>query len=94
MSAWYVFASLGFYPVCPVAGEYILASPVFDKAVLHLPGRKTFTIKTLDQAPENVFVKSVTLNGEAYNDIVLRFEDLAKGGEMVFAMSPARPGEE
>lgn len=88
MSAWYMFAALGFYPVCPVSGEYILASPIFDKAVLHLPGGKTFTIRTVGGGPENVYVKSVTLNGQPYEGIALRFEDLIRGGEMVFEMSP------
>ena len=89
MSAWYIFATLGFYPVNPVSGEYVLASPVFDRARIHLPKGKTFTIETVNQAPENVYVKSMTLNGKPYDDIVLHYEDLAKGGKMVFEMAPS-----
>lgn len=89
MSAWYMFAALGFYPVCPVSGEYILASPTFDKAVIHLPGGKTFRIVTKNAGPENVYVKSMTLNGQPYDDIALRYEDLIRGGEMTFEMAPA-----
>ena len=89
MSAWYMFASLGFYPVCPVSGEYILASPTFDRAVIHLPGRKTFTIVTKGGGPERVYVKSMMLNGEPYEGIALRYEDLIRGGEMVFEMAPS-----
>ena len=87
MSAWYMFAALGFYPVCPVSGEYILASPTFDKAVIHLPGGKRFTIVTKNAGPQNVYVKSMTLNGKPYDDIALRYEDLIRGGEMVFEMA-------
>ena len=87
MSAWYMFAALGFYPVCPVSGEYILASPTFDKAVIHLPGGKEFTIITKNAGPQNVYVKSMTLNGKPYDDIALRYEDLIRGGEMVFEMA-------
>ncbi len=87
MSAWYMFAALGFYPVNPVSGEYILASPTFDKAVIHLPGGKTFTIVTKNAGPKNIYVKSMTLNGKPYDDIALRYEDLIRGGEMVFEMS-------
>ena len=88
MSAWYMFASLGFYPVCPVSGEYILASPTFDRAVIRLPGGKTFTIVTKNGGPQNVYVRSMTLNGAPYDDIALRWEDLRRGGEMVFEMAP------
>ncbi len=88
MSAWYMFAALGFYPVCPVSGEYIIASPTFERAVIHLPGGKTFTIVTKNAGPENVYVKSMTLNGQPYDDIALRYEDLIRGGEMVFEMAP------
>ena len=88
MSAWYMFAALGFYPVCPVSGEYILASPTFERAVIHLPKGKTFTIVTHGAGPENVYVRSMTLNGQPYDDIALRFEDLIRGGEMVFEMAP------
>ena len=87
MSAWYMFAALGFYPVCPVSGEYILASPTFDKAVIHLPGGKEFTIITKNAGPQNVYVKSMTLNGKPYDDIALRYEDLIRGGEMIFEMA-------
>ena len=87
MSAWYMFAALGFYPVCPVSGEYILASPTFDKAVIHLPRGKRFTIVTKNGGPQNVYVKSMTLNGKPYDDIALRWEDLRRGGEMVFEMA-------
>ena len=88
MSAWYMFAALGFYPVCPVSGEYILASPTFERAVIHLPKGKTFTIVTHGAGPENVYVRSMTLNGRPYDDIALRYEDLIRGGEMTFEMAP------
>ncbi|MBR1575079.1 MAG: GH92 family glycosyl hydrolase [Bacteroidales bacterium] len=88
MSAWYMFAALGFYPVCPVSGEYILASPTFERAVIHLPGGKQFTIVTKNGGPRSAYVKSVTLNGNPHDGIALRYEDLRRGGEMVFEMAP------
>jgi putative alpha-1,2-mannosidase len=44
MSAWYVFTALGFYPVAPGSGEYILGRPFLPKTAMRLPNGKTFTI--------------------------------------------------
>ena len=44
MSAWYVFSSLGFYPVCPATDRYMLSSPRFQKITLNLIGGKKYTI--------------------------------------------------
>ncbi len=86
MSAWYVFSALGFYPVCPGSNEYVLGSPIVDEAVIQLEG-KTFKIKTINQSPENIYVKRILLNGKTYNKLFIRHEDLTEGGELVFEMS-------
>ena len=44
MSAWYVLSSLGFYSVTPGTNEYIIGTPLFDKATINLENGKTFTI--------------------------------------------------
>lgn len=86
MSAWYVFSALGFYPVCPGSNEYVLGSPIVDDAVIKLEG-KSFTIKTINQSPENVFVKEIFLNGKPYHKLFIRHEEVIAGGELVFEMS-------
>lgn len=86
MSAWYVFAALGFYPVCPGTPYYVLASPSFDTATLHLENGKTFCLKAQNASRENIYIQRVTLNGKPYTHNFLRHEDIMKGGTMEFVM--------
>ncbi len=88
MSAWYIFGALGFYPVCPVDGCYMLASPSFSKAVIRLPKGKTFTIIAKNASAKNIFVQEAYLNGEPYDKNYLMHMDIAKGGVMTFIMGP------
>ncbi len=87
MSAWYVFSALGFYPVNPASGHYVLGSPMVDEAIIHLPDGKTFHIKTINQGAQNVYVKSITLRGEKLTGVHLTHQDLVNGGELIFEMS-------
>lgn len=81
MSAWYVFSALGFYPVNPASGEYEITTPVFRKAVLHLPNGKDFTITTDRKETAQCYIKSMRLNGKAKKDYTLRYDDIMNGGE-------------
>jgi putative alpha-1,2-mannosidase len=87
MSAWYIFSALGFYPVCPGNNEYVLGSPSVSEAKLNLENGKTFTIKAPGLSKQNIYVKRILLNGEPYNKLFIRHEDIMAGGEMVFEMS-------
>ena len=62
MSAWYVFGALGFYPVNPVSGEYVIGTPMLEEAVIQLPGRKTFTVKAPRKEDNEVYICSMKLN--------------------------------
>jgi len=84
MSAWYIFSSLGFYPVCPGSDTYALGSPLVKSAVIDLGNGKTLTIKTEYQSPENVHVKSVTLNGRKLDEPFVNYSGLIGGGELLF----------
>jgi len=86
MSAWYVLSSLGFYPVFPASTEYVFGSPLFKKATLHLPEGKNFTVETVNNSPENIYIQRVELNGEEYNKMSISHEDIMKGGELKFVM--------
>lgn len=86
MSAWYIFASLGFYPVCPGSPYYVLASPSFAKATLHLENGKTFTLQAENASKENIYIQQVTLNGKPYTRNYITHKDITEGGEMVFVM--------
>ena len=87
MSAWYLFSAMGFYPVNPAGGEYILGAPQIAKVVLTLPDNKTFIIEAKELSEENKYVKSVTLNGEAVEGLSIHHNDIMKGGTLVFTMT-------
>lgn len=88
MSAWYVFASLGFYPVCPGTPYYAIASPSFKKAVINLENHKKFTIVAHNASPENIYIQSATLNGMAYDKNYFSHDDIVSGGKLEFIMGP------
>lgn len=91
MSAWYVFSALGFYPVNPASGEYVIGSPTVDHAEIMLPGGKKFTIVVKRKGGAGaVYVKSVKLNGHKLDGYVLKHADIMKGGTLEFEMV-ARP---
>jgi putative alpha-1,2-mannosidase len=90
MSAWYIFSSLGFYPVSPGDNNYSLGSPLVSKATIHLENGKTFTVEAIDQSKTNVYVRKVLLNGKPLPSPVLKYEDILNGGTLQFFMS-AKP---
>ncbi|MDR0790244.1 MAG: GH92 family glycosyl hydrolase [Bacteroidales bacterium] len=86
MSAWFVMSALGFYPVNPVSNEYVIGSPLFDKAVINLENGKTFTINATG-AEHKQYVKSLTLNGKPYNKSYITYDQIMAGGTLTFEMS-------
>jgi predicted alpha-1,2-mannosidase len=92
-SAWYVFSAMGFYPVCPGSGEYVLGTPYFDSLKLHLQGGKTLVIDARGNSPEARYVDALTLNGEAIDRNYLTHDELMAGGHIVCTMS-ATPNTE
>lgn len=87
MSAWYLFSSIGFYPVCPGSDQYMLGSPLVESATIRLENGNTFSIKTINQSPDNVYVKSVTWKGFPWKERYITHEMIQNGGELVFEMS-------
>nr|WP_198999972.1 GH92 family glycosyl hydrolase [Flavobacterium sp. ASV13] len=92
MSAWYIFSSLGFYPVAPGSDEYALGSPLVKKAVFNLESGKNFEVETVNQSDKNVFVSKVLLNGKELKKPFLKHEDVINGGKITFYMS-AKPNK-
>ena len=86
MSAWFVFTSLGFYPVAPGSNEYILGRPFVRKATLNLPNGKRFTViaDALDDA--HTFVGGVMLDGKPLDRAFITHQELMAGGELRFTM--------
>ena len=89
-SAWYVFSAMGFYPVCPGAGEYVLGAPYFDEMTLHLENGRNVSIKANDNTDDNCYVNSLTLNGKPYSKNYIKRSDLMQGAQFVYNMS-AKP---
>ncbi len=87
MSAWYVFSSLGFYPVTPGSDRYALGSPNVKNAILNLENGNTLEIKTINQAKENVYVKSLKINGKTIERNYILHSEIMNGGTFVFEMS-------
>ena len=89
-SAWYVFSAMGFYPVCPGAGEYVLGAPYFDEMTLHLENGRNVSIKANGNTDDNCYINSLTLNGKPYSKNYIKRSDLMQGAQFVYNMS-AKP---
>ena len=86
MSAWYVFSTLGFYPVNPASGVFDLGVPSFRSAAIQLNG-KSFTIKAPNLSAANRYIKSANLNGEPLAAYQITYDDIMKGGLLEFEMT-------
>ena len=84
MSAWYVFAALGFYPDCPGSPEYVLGVPLYEQAVINLENGRKFVIEAPGASYDNFEVESVTLNDKPLNDFRITHSDIMNGGTLRF----------
>lgn len=87
MSAWFILSALGFYPLCPGKAEYTLGSPLFSRAVIHLPAHKTLTIEAPGNSAHAVLVRNVSLNGQTLTGPTLDHAALMEGGTLHFTMT-------
>ena len=87
-SAWYVFSSMGFYTVCPGTDEYIIGSPIFKNVKVNLENGKTITIRSTNNGKNNRYINSLKLNGKTYTKNYFKHEDLMKGANITYDMSP------
>jgi predicted alpha-1,2-mannosidase len=87
MSAWLVFSMLGFYPVCPASGEYILTTPVFDEISIKLSENKSFTITSRGLGKDCFYIRSAEKNGIKFKGSILTHKDIMDGAELEFQIS-------
>lgn len=87
ISAWYVFSSLGFYPVNPAQGIYVMGSPIFEKAEINTSNGETFKIVANNVSEKNKYINSITLNGEKINQLYITHKEIMSGGTLVFEMT-------
>ena len=86
-SAWFVFSSLGFYPVAPVTGQYVIGSPLFEEVTIELSNGKELKINAKNNSAKNIFIKDFNFNQLQYNKNWLDHADLREGGVIDFEMS-------
>ncbi|WP_431126369.1 GH92 family glycosyl hydrolase [Flagellimonas flava] len=91
-SAWYVFSALGFYPVAPATNQYVIGSPLFDEATLHLQNGNTFKVVAAQNGEGQHFVQNATLNGKSFDQTWLSTEMVQNGGTLQFSMG-SEPNE-
>lgn len=85
-SSWYLFSALGFYPVCPGTGEYVLGSPLFRTVELHLENGKTFKIEAPDNVASSVYIHDKKMNNSQYSPWYITHKDIMKGGVLLLEM--------
>lgn len=85
-SAWYVFSAIGFYPVCPGSGEYVLGAPLFKNVKLNLENGKTVEISAPANNDDNRYIGSLKLNGKNYDRNFVTHSDLMSGPKMDYDM--------
>lgn len=88
MSAWYLFSSMGFYPVTPGSETYVLGAPLFKQIKLQLENGKSFQVDAPGKTDENIYVQSVKLNGLAINRPFITHAEIMDGGTLEFEMGP------
>jgi len=87
MSAWYIFSCMGFYPVSPASGEFVIGAPQISEAKIVLPENKNFIIKAKNLSQKNIYVSSKTLNGKKYEKSTISYKDIMNGGILEFQMT-------
>lgn len=88
LTAWYVFAAMGFYPVNPASGEYALGSPIFERVEIALPGGRSFVIKSPGASKVNKYIRAARLNGERLTRPFITHEQIVQGGVLEFELVP------
>ncbi len=93
MSAWYVMSAMGFYPVTPASGYYVIGVPHFDEMTINLENGKTFTVTANNLSRENRYIESVKLNGKPLERSYVYFDEVHNGGKLEFTMTNNRKSE-
>ena len=91
MSAWYIFSTMGFYPVTPGTDVFAIGAPQVKKATIQLTSfhkNQTFTVLAPNQSKANMYIQSAKLNGVALNSPFIRHKDIVTGGTLEFVMGP------
>ena len=94
MSAWYVLSAMGFYPVCPGTLDYSIGSPLFSRIAIHLTNGKTFTIAAHGNSADNIYVRSIHLDGHAHPSWSFSHNDILRGATLTLDMAASPAAQE
>lgn len=86
MAGWYIFNSLGFYPVTPGSGEYVIGMPLVSKATVHLSNGEKLEIKASPNYPQQQFIHETKRNDEVHSPLFFTHEDLMTGGKIHYKL--------
>ena len=92
MSAWYLFTALGFYPVNPASGDYMIGSPLFTRMTLRLANGSVFRVSAKNNSAKNIYIQSATLNGKPLQVPLIRYEDIVSGSSLELVMGSKPSG--
>lgn len=87
MSAWYMFSAMGFYPVDPVGGSYVVGAPQMPKVTVHLPSGKDFTVTAGGLSDTNKYIGTMLLNGSEKEPLTISYDEIRDGGTLDFTMT-------
>lgn len=89
-AAWYVWAALGLYPLCPGTGQYVLGSPLFPRVTLR-SGPRTLVIEAPETSTQNTVVRRRTLGNVVLSAPRVSRADLFDLGRLVCEMVESVP---
>jgi putative alpha-1,2-mannosidase len=87
MSAWFILSSLGFYPVNPAGGEFVIGAPQVPSAKINVGNGKTFSMEAKNLSIDNKYVEKIELNGKPYDKQTISYKDIMNGSSLIFYMS-------
>jgi predicted alpha-1,2-mannosidase len=88
ISAWWLFGALGFYPVNPASSVYMIGTPLFERITFNLPNGKVFTVMAANNSPTNIYIQSLTLNGQPLKVPFITWGQIQAGGTLRFVLGP------
>jgi len=86
LSAWYLFSAMGFYPVNPAGGVYVIGAPQLERVAIDLGAQRTFVVQADGLSPSNLYVTGATLNGKPLDRCYITHDEISLGGTLRVTM--------
>jgi glycosyl hydrolase family 92 len=83
-----VWSALGLYPVTPGSPDYVLGTPLFPRATVHLPNGRTFTVRGYGVSSKFPYIQRAALNGRPLDRTWIDHDTLLRGGELMVETGP------